>query len=330
MGGANNDWAKGYFTPDDKIVQPVIDAVHKEVERCDTLQGFQLTHSLEGGTGGGIGSKLMSMIKDDYEKQIISTYSVLHSSVLTDSQACNTTLSISNLINFADHTFLFDNKALHDICRNTMERMAPTCDDLNQLVSLTMSGITTYLRFPNQQDYNIRGFTHHMVPYKHVHFLIPTFAPLTSSGSQQDEDFGVRRLIRQVFDVRNMMVDCSPTPGSYLTDTCLIFRGDINRKQVEGILTNPGKSLPVLIPAHVQTYFFDIPPRGMNMSVASVSNSTAMKEPLQHILNKFTNMRQHTTFCDRYISQKMDESDFEKAEQNLSELLSKYENPEGN
>ena len=40
----------------------VLDVVRKEAEGCDCLQGFQLTHSLGGGTGSGMGTLLISKV----------------------------------------------------------------------------------------------------------------------------------------------------------------------------------------------------------------------------------------------------------------------------
>lgn len=43
------------------------------------LQGFQLTHSLGGGTGSGMGTLLMSKIREEYPERIMTTYSVMPS-----------------------------------------------------------------------------------------------------------------------------------------------------------------------------------------------------------------------------------------------------------
>ncbi|MBW03104.1 Tubulin beta-6 chain, partial [Eschrichtius robustus] len=48
--GAGNNWAKGHYTEGAELVDSVLDVVRKECEHCDCLQGFQLTHSLGGGT----------------------------------------------------------------------------------------------------------------------------------------------------------------------------------------------------------------------------------------------------------------------------------------
>ena len=53
--GAGNNWAKGHYTEGAELVDSVLEVVRKEAEGCDSLQGFQLTHSLGGGTGSGMG-----------------------------------------------------------------------------------------------------------------------------------------------------------------------------------------------------------------------------------------------------------------------------------
>lgn len=51
--GAGNNWAKGHYTEGAELVDSVLEVVRKEAEGCDCLQGFQLCHSLGGGTGSG-------------------------------------------------------------------------------------------------------------------------------------------------------------------------------------------------------------------------------------------------------------------------------------
>ncbi|POI35866.1 hypothetical protein CIB84_000383 [Bambusicola thoracicus] len=49
--GAGNNWAKGHYTEGAELIENVMDVVRNECESCDCLQGFQLIHSLGGGTG---------------------------------------------------------------------------------------------------------------------------------------------------------------------------------------------------------------------------------------------------------------------------------------
>lgn len=43
------------------------------------LQGFQITHSLGGGTGAGMGTLLISKIREEYPDRMMATFSVLPS-----------------------------------------------------------------------------------------------------------------------------------------------------------------------------------------------------------------------------------------------------------
>ena len=56
-----------------------MDVVRKEAEDCDLLQGFQLMHSLGGGTGSGMGTLLLSRIYEEYPERIMNTFSIMPS-----------------------------------------------------------------------------------------------------------------------------------------------------------------------------------------------------------------------------------------------------------
>ena len=77
--GAGNNWAKGHYTDGAELVDSVLDVIRKEAESCDCLQGFQLTHSLGGGTGSGMGTLLISKIREEYPDRIMNTFSVVPS-----------------------------------------------------------------------------------------------------------------------------------------------------------------------------------------------------------------------------------------------------------
>lgn len=77
--GAGNNWAKGHYTEGAELVDSVLDVTRKEAESCDCLQGFQLCHSLGGGTGSGMGTLLISKIKEEYPDRITNTFSIVPS-----------------------------------------------------------------------------------------------------------------------------------------------------------------------------------------------------------------------------------------------------------
>ena len=77
--GAGNTWAKGPYTEGADLIESVMDVVRKEAESCDCLQGFQITHSLGGGTGSGLGTLLISKIREEYPDRMMCTFSIMPS-----------------------------------------------------------------------------------------------------------------------------------------------------------------------------------------------------------------------------------------------------------
>ncbi|XP_030631391.1 tubulin beta-4B chain isoform X6 [Chanos chanos] len=119
--GAGNNWAKGHYTEGAELVDSVLDVVRKEAESCDCLQGFQLTHSLGGGTGSGMGTLLISKIREEYPDRIMNTFSVVPSPKVSDTvvEPYNATLSVHQLVENTDETYCIDNEALYDIGNST-------------------------------------------------------------------------------------------------------------------------------------------------------------------------------------------------------------------
>lgn len=63
---AGNNWAKGHYTEGSEMIDEILDVLRREVEGAESMQGFQLCHSLGGGTGSGLGTLLLSKIREEY------------------------------------------------------------------------------------------------------------------------------------------------------------------------------------------------------------------------------------------------------------------------
>ncbi|XP_023942209.1 tubulin beta chain isoform X2 [Bicyclus anynana] len=328
--GAGNNWAKGHYTEGAELVEAVMDVVRKEAEPCDCLQGFQLTHSLGGGTGSGLGTLLLSKLREEYPDRIVNTFSVTPSPKVSDTvvEPYNATLSVHQLVENTDETFCIDNEALYDICFRTLRLASPTYGDLNHLVSLTMSGVTTCLRFPGQLNADLRKLAVNMVPFPRLHFFMPGFAPLTARNSQGYRALTVAELTQQMFSPVNMMAACDPRRGRYLT-VAAIFRGRMSMKEVdEQMLTVQDKNSSYFvewIPNNVKVAVCDVPPRGLKMAATFVGNTTAIQEIFKRISEQFTLMFRRKAFLHWYTGEGMDEMEFTEAESNMNDLVSEYQ-----
>ena len=170
---------EGHYTEGAELIDSVLDVVRKEAEGCDCLQGFQLCHSLGGGTGAGMGTLLISKVREEYPDRIMETFSIIPSPKVSDTvvEPYNAVLSFHQLVENADECMLLDNEALYDICFRTLKLTTPTYGDLNHLVSMSISGVTTCIRFPGQLNCDLRKIAVNLIPFPRLHFFMTGFAP---------------------------------------------------------------------------------------------------------------------------------------------------------
>ncbi|XP_076087725.1 tubulin delta chain-like [Mytilus galloprovincialis] len=68
--GRGTNWALGYHglkkSGEDHILEDTANQVRKEIERCDMYSGCIMMHSLTGGTGSGLGSRLCEAMREEY------------------------------------------------------------------------------------------------------------------------------------------------------------------------------------------------------------------------------------------------------------------------
>lgn len=280
--GAGNNWAKGHYTEGAELVESVMDVMRREAENCDALQGFQLCHSLGGGTGSGMGTLLLKRIREDFPDRMISTFSVVPSPKVSNTvvEPYNCVLSSHHLIDNADQTFCIDNEALYDICFRQLKLKEPTYPDLNSLVSRVMSGVTCSLRFPGQLNADLRKLSVNLVPFTRLHFFLIGSAPLTSRDNQGYTSDSVASQTQAVFDPRNMMAACDPRNGRYLTAS-VSFRGNVPMKDVDDemvkIQTKDSSHFVEWIPNNLLTSVCSVPPATSKTSCTFVGNSTSIQ-----------------------------------------------------
>lgn len=328
--GAGNNWAKGHYTEGAELVDSVLDVVRREAENADSLQGFQISHSLGGGTGSGMGTLLVSKIREEYPDRMMATFSVVPSPKVSDTivEPYNATLSVHQLIENADETFCIDNEALYNICQRTLKLPQPTHSDLNQLVSAVMSGITTCLRFPGQLNSDLRKLAVNLVPFPRLHFFMVGYAPLSSANQHSFRYVTVPELTQQLFDSRNMMTASDPSRGRYLT-AAAFFRGKVSVKEVEDQMQSMqernSQSFVEWIPNNIQTATCSIPPKDLKLSATFVANSTSIQELFRRLGDQFSAMFRRKAYLHWYTNEGMEVTEFTEAESNMNDLVSEYQ-----
>ncbi|KAI0784566.1 beta-tubulin 2 [Abortiporus biennis] len=328
--GAGNNWAKGFYTEGAELIEPILDTVRRQTEACDAFQGFQLIHSLGGGTGAGLGSLLLSKFREEYPDRMLSTFSIIPSPKVSETvvEPYNALLSVHQLVENSDLTMMIDNEALYDITVRTLHTQSPAFEDLNVLVSQVMCGVSTSLRFPGQLNGDLRKLGLNLVPFPRLHFLMPSYAPFYDPKAKAFVRHTIADLTHALFDRRNLLVACDPRYGRYLT-AATIFRGKISANEVEFTVNELQKKnsnqFVEWIPDNVSVTLCTVPPVGQSQSATCLANSTAVQELFKRTLTQFAAMYKRRAFLHWYTGEGMDSMEFSEAESNAQDLISEYQ-----
>jgi tubulin beta len=216
--GAGNNWAKGHYTEGAEIVEDVLDILRKEAEKADCVQGFQLFHSLGGGTGSGMGTLLLLKIRDAYPDKITCTYSVFPSPKVSDTvvEPYNAVLSSHQLLENSDETFVVDNEALYNIMHNVLKQTTVEYKVLNELIAKVTCGITSSIRFPGMLNGDLRKLGVNLVPFPRLHFFLCSYAPLTATQNSAHAQINVKELTKQAQSSRNYYCNVKAVDGKML------------------------------------------------------------------------------------------------------------------
>jgi hypothetical protein len=108
-----------------------------EVERSDYFKGAVLMHSLAGGTGSGLGSRLLESIRTDYPNAFLTTVSIFpNKGGEVPLQNFNTTFATSYLQEFADAILFFENdRILSTLYQAVKSTFYPSTACMNEYIA---------------------------------------------------------------------------------------------------------------------------------------------------------------------------------------------------
>ncbi|CAL8080158.1 unnamed protein product [Calicophoron daubneyi] len=149
--GSGNNWAYGFFAHARHIKEHVEAPIQRQLEACDCLDGLLVTMSLAGGTGSGVGTKVLLELPDIVPKAPILTQLVWpYCRGEVSVQAYNAVLTLGHLLSSStasslDGFLMHHNDMLHNICSDRLRASNPNCqigmDQLNMLASHQLAGV---------------------------------------------------------------------------------------------------------------------------------------------------------------------------------------------
>lgn len=233
--GAGNSWTNGYFEGE-KNHETFINMIDKELDSTENFEGFQLFHSVAGGTGSGLGSNLLEIIADRYPKKFITTYSIFptdQSEVVV--QPYNTILTLRRLVEESDASIIFDNSAILNLSSKVFRKNNVDFSDSNQLIAATMSAITNSIRFPSYMFTSLQSIFSTLIPTPDLHFLTSAFTPFTHDYVEQSKEYRQNTaydVILDLVDPQNSLVSFESRRPTYFNIYNTVIGNEIDRNDI--------------------------------------------------------------------------------------------------
>jgi tubulin epsilon len=235
VSGCGNNWAVGHYQYGPQYRESILEAIQRAAEKCDCLQSFLIMHSIGGGTGSGLGSYIVEMLKDEFPEVYRFVTAVFPSEdddVVTSPY--NSVLATHQLIEYADCVLPVENQALIDICDKINEggklaRARPTTavsagasaldapkkpfDSMNNIVANMLLHLTASPRFEGALNVDINEITMNLVPFPRMHFLVPSLTPLYALADVACPPRRLDQMFTDAFSREYQLIRADPRRG---------------------------------------------------------------------------------------------------------------------
>ncbi len=309
----HSNWASCYYCCSLEIIDSIIDVVRKKAEKCDSIQGFQLIHSLGGCTGSGLGTLILNQLQNEYSDVTLSTFSVFPSQKVLHSilEPYNCILSLNQLIQTAEQVFYFDNEALYDHCINYQRHSTPSYDDFNYIIKSCMSGATCSLRFPELLNSDLRKISLNLIPYSHLKFLNITYAPSISPGTTHCHHYTANELISILLrNKKEKLLRAAVNFNGYFIQSDVYQNMHIINSHFDSMIKYSICRIPI---------------QGHSKSATLIENSIDFHKLLKRQKSCFLEMFDKRKFIHIFTSEGLEEEEFANANLNVTNIINEYE-----
>ncbi|EUB60089.1 Tubulin alpha chain [Echinococcus granulosus] len=342
---AANNYARAYINVGKKMLGPLMEQVRITAERCDGLAGFNVVHSLAGGTGSGLTALLLECLFEEYVKKARFSTTIYPSKICSQSTVdpYNTLLSMKATMDTLDCSLLMDNKAITDRCVAQMLIEKPTYTTLNRFVAMLVSSIYLSHRFAfmGNQHADVLELLTNIIPYPRIRFPIVGTTPLYAKANQHHEVISVPTITRRVFSQEAITLDCN-IEKRYFISVALLYRGVASTGEVVAALRDvrynpefaiaegfldwcPNKfkvGVTPFPPVTVPTCAMAAAPT----SVCMIAGNIAVSDAFKSTVDNFDMLFKKCAFIHWFVCEGLEEAELKEARDELCGLINEYVN----
>ncbi|KAH7284794.1 hypothetical protein KP509_34G070700 [Ceratopteris richardii] len=352
ISGSGNNWAHGHDVYGPQYGEAILEKIQSEAEKCESLQSFNILHSLGGGTGSGLGSYIMEALHDNYSGVLRISVPVFPSKdddVVTSPY--NSMLAVKSLVDHADCVLPIENEALCEILDKMEVRKlrSPTLyvpkpskgkkhpsgkgfDAMNEIVANLLLHLTSSVRFDGSLNVDLNELTTNLVPFPKLHFLMSSMSPALHGPSHENAAQlpTVNQLFTDVILHKNQLVKGNPLACTYLA-SAFLFRG--SQSNVSDLSANICHLRQRMKMVHWNPEGFKIghcfrPPLHAPQALLCLANNTCIRNPFKRMKKRFEKLFKKRVYVHHY-AEYMDLGTFALALDSLEDLIEHYGEHEG-
>lgn len=167
--GCGNNWALGFNGTKHKL-EDYMESIRLEMETMDRYTGSVLIHSLAGGTGSGLGCRLLQEMRDTYPKPYLMCNTIApFKAGDTVLQQYNAVLSIEKLKEYADCVLYKDNDTVQRMVlywkkkKKSGDRVS--LEEMNQVIAHDLASVVL------QPEFTMANFVNTVCPMPSMKFV---------------------------------------------------------------------------------------------------------------------------------------------------------------
>lgn len=352
VSGSGNNWAEGHITYGSTYREQIVERLRKTAEHCDCLQCFFLIHSMGGGTGSGLGTRVLSLLEEEFPQVcriVTSIYPSVEDDVVTSPY--NSVLAMRELTEHAHCVLPVENQSLVDIV-NRIRHMSYSgkagsviktdtsvisgqggltvaekpFDAMNNIVANLLLNITSSARFEGSLNMDLNEIAMNLVPFPRLHYLVPSLTPLYTLADVNVPPRRLDQMFSDAFSKDHQLIRADPKHSLYLA-CALMVRGNVQvsdlRRNIERLRT----SLPFVSwnQEGWKTGLCAVPPVGHSHSLLALANNTCVKPTFIELKERFLKLYRKKAHLHHYLHvDGMEQSTFSEAISSLGSLIEEY------
>lgn len=329
------NYARAYSTLGDRYIDMAVDKIRKVADNCNDLQGFLIYNSVGGGTGSGFGSLLLERLSVDYEKKTKLGLTIYPSSNTSNNvlDPYNTILATHHHLEYTDVNMVFDNEALHRICRRNLDIERPSFLNMNRLTAQVVSSITSSIRYDGALNIDLKEFETNFVPYPTIHFLLTSYSPILPISKEGLFNPCIFDITNEATEPCSFLANCDARHGKYMA-MAWMYRGDVAPSKVPCAALKTKRTIQFVdwCPTGIKCglnyqpspYFPLGDTAKVERSICIISNSTAIEQLFSKELFRFKLMYSKRAYVHWFLKEDFEEIQFEEASDRLHYLIQDY------